>query len=1157
MTALLKNPVFRVLSDLRLAAILLAAFAVASGAATWIESYYAGIGSTTTGRAAAYDLVYDAPWFNALLILLTVNLLLNLVRRLARGRVGSGSLLVHVGMIIILIGAGVTRWFGWEGYLRIREGERNNVIASAEDHVIVRAGDQQAEIPVRLYRPGDQRIRRGVDLGGRALTLGVAEYWPHYETAMVPGEGGRAMVTLGVMGHQGLEMHTLYAGDEEQIGGVLVRFHPEGLPPLDEASSRYGDLRVRAGGEVCRLPIRPVPGLLGTCGGFQFELMEFQSDFHTESDADPEGPLLNPMVRIVVTGPDGASARKTLFALHPDFVLAQENQPVLQQVDLLYELSAGVDLAVQDGRIVLRAPFPLERVAMSEGGESRTLAAGEVAPLQTQMLYRAENGLRLVPSTVERSVVSRPTASANPNAPAAARLFVEQDGQRAEAVCVLGDAPQRVELNGQALTLTYGSVLRTLPYEIYLEDFILETYPGSDNPASYESHVVLEDPARGISGRNVRIWMNHPLTYRGTKHFQSSYDRDRLGTVLSVNRDPGKYPTYVGYTIFSLGFLIVMGQVIRDRARAGRTVAAALVALSVVGLGATAVRAQTPPPATPPTVLNLSPAARAEAARLTVQDFRGRMKPLDTLAQETVMKVAKRSRFEGRDPVEVFLGMAVNPGQWYHHPLIEVKNPGVQDLLGVSHDVHHVSLATVLAGGEYKLQDAVEEAHRTAPNQRTKTQQKLIVFDERVHILYDALQGNSLRIFPLPDDPGHRWENIQKVLEALPESDSRHADFKAAGDALFLGLAEGDAVRIAEGLRRTAALQQLYGAGVMPADQAIKAELALNRLHPFARATLPYLASFVLLIIAYFVGLFRREGRPWSWKHPLYAAGMLFFVAGFALHLYGFVLRWIASGRAPLSNGHESLLFIALAVALAGLVFEMISRTAAAGALGPLLTSVVLGVAMMGDFDPAIGPLVPVLASYWLNIHVTIITASYGFLGLSCLLGMLTLVLFVVAGVTRRPVAAAVAKLDKLNVDVMIAGLGLLAIGTLLGGVWANESWGRYWGWDPKETWALVSVLLYAVILHFRWIPRLANAYVQAAWSFMAIWSIIMTYFGVNYLLVGLHSYAAGEAARIPVWVLIAFVAMGALAFVAYFAWRDSESRRPAAEGLAPKGQRA
>jgi len=276
---------------------------------------------------------------------------------------------------------------------------------------------------------------------------------------------------------------------------------------------------------------------------------------------------------------------------------------------------------------------------------------------------------------------------------------------------------------------------------------------------------------------------------------------------------------------------------------------------------------------------------------------------------------------------------------------------------------------------------------------------------------------------------------------------------------------------------------------------------------------------------------------------------MVAFLAGFALHTWGFVLRWVASARAPLSNGHESLLWVALAVALAGVLFELVSRTAAVGGLASLLTAVVLGVSMLGTFDPSIGPLTPVLASWWLNIHVTVITASYGFLGLSCLLGLLTLVLFLTHRRRQDPaVVRSVAILDQLNVDVMVVGIALLTIGTLLGGVWANESWGRYWGWDPKETWALISILLYAMILHFRWIPPLANPFVQAVSSFLAIWSIVMTYFGVNYLLMGMHSYAAGDKVTIPLWVTVSgllSVAFSLLACVAWAGRRNAWRRDP------------
>jgi ABC-type transport system involved in cytochrome c biogenesis permease subunit len=222
---------------------------------------------------------------------------------------------------------------------------------------------------------------------------------------------------------------------------------------------------------------------------------------------------------------------------------------------------------------------------------------------------------------------------------------------------------------------------------------------------------------------------------------------------------------------------------------------------------------------------------------------------------------------------------------------------------------------------------------------------------------------------------------------------------------------------------------------------------------------------------------------------------------------------------------------------VAGAIFEVNNRRGAAAGLAALLTAVVLGVSMMSAFDPAIGPLVPVLASYWLNIHVTVITSSYGFLGLGSLLGGLILVLHLFKGVPSATIRTDVLKLDRLLFHVITAGLALLSVGTLLGGVWANESWGRYWGWDPKETWSLVTILVYALVTHFRWIPALNRPWVLAAGSFLGIASVIMTYFGVNYFLAGLHSYAQGEAAKVPTWVYVTAAVMVSLVVVS--GWFD------------------
>ncbi len=516
----------------------------------------------------------------------------------------------------------------------------------------------------------------------------------------------------------------------------------------------------------------------------------------------------------------------------------------------------------------------------------------------------------------------------------------------------------------------------------------------------------------------------------------------------------------------------------------------------------------------------LSDPAREAAARLTVQDWRGRMKPLDTLAHEMVMKVTKKTTFEGHEAIDLYLNWIADPEFWWTYPVIAVRYGGLKDLLGVPSSTSHVSAASLFdEQGRYAWSGAAEEAHRTPDRERTKVQRKLISFDERFNLFYMSLRGQTLRIYPVPEDPNNTWLDVQAIGEHLDPEQGR--EYQAAFAGLFEGLRSGDNGQIMGGIEQTGALQQKYGAAVVNTGTALAAELWLNRAQPFVWVSLPYLAAFALLMFAFNWNLLRRGGRKYPLTHPLYALGMLIFVGSTAYHLFAYVLRWIASGRAPLSNGFESLIFIALTTAIAGLIFELRSREGVAAGLSALLTSVILGTSMLSTFDPAIGPLVPVLASYWLNIHVTIITASYAFLGLSAAIGAQTLGLYLAKGPGREALRSAIGRLDRLNYNVMVTGLGMLTVGTLLGGVWANESWGRYWGWDSKETWSLVTILVYAVLVHLRFIPVLRTAWVQAAGSFAAISSVVMTYFGVNYFLSGLHSYASGDVATVPSWVHI------------------------------------
>ena len=303
---------------------------------------------------------------------------------------------------------------------------------------------------------------------------------------------------------------------------------------------------------------------------------------------------------------------------------------------------------------------------------------------------------------------------------------------------------------------------------------------------------------------------------------------------------------------------------------------------------------------------------------------------------------------------------------------------------------------------------------------------------------------------------------------------------------------------------------------VIPTKGDVKLEIMYNKFDIFKRLMNSYLLFGFLLIFLEFLNIFKPKAKV---KGLLKITIILLSVL-VLFHGLGLGVRWYLSGHAPWSNGYEAVVFIAFISMLLGLAFARNSKLVlgSAGLLGWLL----LFVAHMNALDPEMGSLVPVLQSYWLMIHVAVITGSYAFLGISAILGLMILTMNLFLKESNKKIMFGTTKeLTYYSEMIMIIGVFMLTIGTFLGGVWANESWGRYWGWDAKETWALASVIIYAIFLHFRFIPGLKG---QNAFTIASLWgysSIIMTFFGVNFYLSGLHSYATGDPIPVPLWVPI------------------------------------
>jgi cytochrome c-type biogenesis protein CcsB len=328
--------------------------------------------------------------------------------------------------------------------------------------------------------------------------------------------------------------------------------------------------------------------------------------------------------------------------------------------------------------------------------------------------------------------------------------------------------------------------------------------------------------------------------------------------------------------------------------------------------------------------------------------------------------------------------------------------------------------------------------------------------------------------------------------------------------------------------------QNENGGTVMPSKSRINSEIYLNELNIFNRLALFY----SLLGLAFLGLLFSAVIKPEFKTNMLFKILFGLVIFGFLFHTVGLGLRWYVSGRAPWSNGYESMIYIGWTTTLAGILF---TRKSAGGlAATMVLAGTILLVAMLSYLDPEITPLVPVLKSYWLTIHVSLEAGSYGFLMLGAIIGLINLILMIfLTHQNKDRIARIIKEMSYISEMTLIGGLVMVSVGTYLGGVWANESWGRYWGWDAKETWALVTILVYAFILHMRLIPKINGLFAFNLATLFGWASVVMTYFGVNYYLSGLHSYAAGDPVPIPGWVYGAVAAAIVISVLAYIKKRQ------------------
>ena len=787
------------------------------------------------------------------------------------------------------------------------------------------------------------------------------------------------------------------------------------------------------------------------------------------------------------------------------------------------DTTALVNFYSRGDEIWLVAPFKVTLMQMG-GNEGEGYDAGTEVPIREGALYSMGHMRMALQSFIPsaRKQIVRATSGQMGTHMGAVKLQIKYMGMTSEVfvpgLAKLKGEPVQGSMGNLDYSITYGSREIQLPFSLFLKDFEVERYPGSNSPSSFVSEVVLIDSDLGIQEEH-RIFMNNVLKHRGYRFYQASYDNDEMGTILSVNKDrAGTLITYLGYLVLIAGMIVAMfipgtrfAMIAKKTSSAAKSI---IMVMLLLGGGFSLFSQEVPPKE-----------QAKEFGYLWVQDKGGRFEPMNTLSNEVVRKVTKHSSYEKYTADQVLLGMIMYPDVWQNKRLFEIKHPDLQRLTGYRGNMVSFNDMMDDSTGSYLLSDLVNDAYSEPVAMQSELDREVIKLDDRLNAFYLVQTGGLIRIFPDQGAENHKWASVSEAMMG------QMTDKKDTMSHVFL--------------RYLTALQQgNYGAArvyidqlsenqlstvVLPPESKKNLEIFYNRINMFPLLAKLYGIFGVIMMTLAFLLVF----KPRKLYSLLFKTGVILLAAMLLIHSLLLAVRWYISGHAPMSNGYESMIFVSWVTLLAGLIFVKHSRYALA--LTSILAALSLLVAGMSNMNPEITNLVPVLKSVWLTIHVAVVMAGYGFLGLASIMGLLNVVLYACLNTANKTkLEEVILQVTRVNHLTLIVGLYFMTAGVFLGGVWANESWGRYWGWDPKETWALITVLVYALVSHMHKVPGLRGRFAFNLAAFISYSSVLMTYFGVNFFLGGMHSYASGSSFKIPLWSYILVLFLTGLSLFAY-----------------------
>lgn len=1061
--------------------VLLFLYALSMAVATFVENDY--------GTPTAKALIYEAKWFELIMILLILNFIGNIPRYRLFRREKWPILAFHLAFVFIFIGGAITRYISFEGTMHIREGETSNEIVTEKNYfkiqILKKGNDPQSyqEVPYRMS-PLHKDFKATYDYFGTPIKVRAVDYLQRKKDSLVPNAQGEEYLHFVVAGNTGRENFYVKPGDAKNVNGTLVTFN------------------------------RPIDG--------------------------------------------------------------------------------AIDFKEENGQLFIKTPEDAQYLTMATQTNGVT-KKNEFQPLALRSLYTIGDVKIVVPEGVKKGNLIAVEGDKKKDQNLPDQLKVEVQGPKTKQLVDLSvekgnpNAYKQFQIDGLDIIMGFGPKVITTPFALKLDDFVMETYPGSNSPSAYESHVQIVDEGKQTP---FKIFMNHVLNYKGYKFFQASFDPDRKGTVLSVNHDYwGTLISYIGYfLLFSAMFVTFfwkgahfwkLNSQLKNISK--KRVSAVLILFLSLQLHAQKIdmhgddgspkvqdehaghahsdaesSAAVTPMAkmriiSPDEIIQKSNISKEHADKfgyLLVQNFQGRIVPMNTQALDVLRKLYKKDEFKGSNGLSLdanqwFLAINTDTESWTMVPMIKVGTSGGDELKKITkaNDDGYTSLMNLFpidpktGSLHYVLENDYNTAFAKKAADQNSFDKEVIAVNERVQIFNEFFSGQFMRIVPVKNDPNHRWNSwLNENFEPDEASQKVMAPyFLAVMDAKKTGnWAKAD-----QELAKLDEYQQKWGKGVVPSKEKVNIEVMLNKININFKLLIFYTLVGGLLMLLGFVELF----KPNKVLNKIIKIIIYIGVVGYVFHFAGLIARWYISGHAPWSNGYEAIVFISWVGITAGLVLYRNSN-ALIPAAGFMVAVIMMGFAHGGSaLDPQITPLEPVLKSYWLIVHVAVIVSSYGFFALSMIISVITLVFYIIAK-KKYYIQHHDTTLKELTIVSEMSlqiGLFALTVGNFLGGIWANESWGRYWSWDPKETWAFISIIVYAIVLHLRLVPGLRGKWIYHVATLFAFCSMVMTYFGVNYYLSGLHSYAKGDPVPVPLWVYLGLAGMILLSAVSYYKLRILE----------------